>query len=304
MKRWRRLAVWTVATLVGLPVAVAAIAWCNSELAMRQRFVVADPPLPPAGDDAARHGRHVFESRGCADCHGMRGEGRVVLDVPPMRMVASNLTPVGRGALYDADAFARAVRHGVAHDGSPLRLMPIVDYTDMSDADVAALAAYVASLPPIERDPGRTQVRLLGRVLHLLGQIELVPAAGIDHTPRRRIAPAVAASFEYGGYLAHTCRGCHGVDYRGQRVPGTPPEIPPATDLTALHDWQPDDFIRVMREGLRPDGRALHPIMPWQAFRAMTDEELSALWLYFDGLSDARLAAAGVANARGTASGQ
>jgi mono/diheme cytochrome c family protein len=295
MKRWRRIMVWTAAALLAVPVAVIATAWCSSELAMRQRFVVDDPPLPVAGDGAVAHGRHVYESRGCADCHGMRGEGRVVLDVAPLRMVASNLTPAGRGGLYDADTFARAIRHGVAHDGAPLRLMPIVDYKDMSDDDAAALVAYLASLDPVDSDPGATQVHLLGRVLHLFGQIDLVPAAGIDHAPRQRIAPPAAVSFEYGGYLAHTCRGCHGVDYRGQRIPGTPPDVPPASDLTALGDWTSDDFTRVMREGLRPDGRALHPIMPWQAFRAMTDEELSALWMYFDGLADARGALPGSA---------
>lgn len=292
MKRWLRVVLVIVAVSAVVPTAVIAAAFWSSEQALRQRFVVADPPLPPLDAGAIEHGRHLFESRGCADCHGMRGEGRVVLDVAPMRMVASNLTPAGRGARYDSESFARAIRHGIAHDGSPLRLMPVVDYMDMSDTDVAALASYLGALAPVEHDPGETKVHLLGRVLHLFGQIDLVPAAGIDHAPRQRIAPAASVSAVYGGYLAQTCRGCHGMNYRGQRIPGTPAAIPPASDLTALKGWDNADFVRVMREGLRPDGRALHPIMPWQAFRAMTEDELAALWLYFDGLGAASEAVA------------
>jgi mono/diheme cytochrome c family protein len=143
-------------------------------------------------------------------------------------------------------------------------------------------------LPPVEHEPGRTEIRLLGRVLHLFGQLQLVPAAGIDHRPRPRAAPAVAATSAYGEYLAHTCSGCHGRGYRGGPIPGMPPDLPPASDLAAMDGWQAGDFVRAMREGVRPDGRDLHPLMPWQAFRTMTDAELSALWLFFAGLGDDR----------------
>lgn len=270
-----------------LAIATLAAAWFTSEHALDQRFEIADPRLPAAGPDAVDHGRHIYESRGCADCHGLRGEGRVVMDVPPVRMVSSNLTPAGKGRLYDGDAFARAIRHGVGHDGRPLRLMPVIDYAEMSDDDAAALVTYLQALPAVDHDPGSTDIRWLGRLLYLAGQIDLVPGERVDHAPRVRSAPAVAMTADYGGYLAHTCRGCHGADYRGQRVPGTPPEMPAASDLTALRDWRDADFLRVMREGIRPDGRVLHPLMPWQAFRTMTDDELGALWLYFDGLKEA-----------------
>lgn len=283
MNRFFRISAYL---LIAIALAIAtlfALAWWSSERAMNLRIVVNDAPLPIADADGIEHGRHLFHSRGCSDCHGERGEGRVVLDVPPMRMVSSNLTPGGAGRFYDADAFGRAIRHGVAHDGRPLKLMPIVDYADLSDADTSALAAYLGTMPPVDNDPGTTEIRWLGRVLHLAGKLDLVPATRIDHTPRVRPAPAVAATAEYGAYLARTCRGCHGVDYRGQRVHGTPPEMPAASDLTVLRDWRRADLARAMREGIRPDGRVLHPLMPWQAFRSMTDDEVTALWLFFSG---------------------
>lgn len=281
MKRalsWLGLAALAVLTLL---IGAFAFAWWSSERVLSLRIDVADPPLARVGDDGRAHGRHLFHSRGCSDCHGERGEGRVVFDVPPARVVASNLTAAGEGRHYDRDAFGRAVRHGVAHDGRALRFMPIEDYAELSDADAAALAAYLESLPAVDNDPGTTQVRPLGRLLHAFGQLELVPARHVDHRPRERAAPAPAATAEFGAYVARTCRGCHGGGYRGGRVPGTPPEMPPASDLTALHDWQAEDFRRLMREGLRPDRTPVHPLMPWQAFRTMTDVELSAMWLFF-----------------------
>lgn len=287
----RRIGVWlarALAVVAVLVVATLLVALWSSEQELARRFVVADPPLPAVDAAGLAHGGHLFRSRGCSDCHGERGEGREVLDVPPMRMVASNLTPAGAGRHYDIDAFGRAIRHGVGHDGRSLVLMPVQDYAELSDADTAALAAWLARLPAVEHEPGRSEIRLLGRILHLFGQLQLVPAAGVDHRPRPRLAPAAAATRAYGEYLAHTCSGCHGRDYRGGRVPGTPPDAPAASDLAALDGWQAADFVRVMREGLRPDGRDLHPLMPWQAFRTMTDEELAALWRYFSALASAR----------------
>ena len=60
-----------------------------------------------------------------------------------------------------------------------------------------------------------------------------------------------------------------------------------AANLTpeAIGDWTEADFFRAMREGRRPDGRGLDPFMPWRSFSAMSDTELSALWLYLQSAS-------------------
>lgn len=287
MKRTLILLGLTGLSLLMLSIGVLALAWWSSERLLSMRIEVADPPLAKVDADGLAQGRHLYHSRGCSDCHGERGEGRVVFDVPPAKVVASNLTPAGPGRYYDRDAFGRAIRHGVGHDGRPLRFMPIGDYAELGDADTAALAAYLLSLSHVEHDPGQTRIRPLGHLLHLFGQLELVPARHVDHRPRERVAPAVAATVDYGAYVARTCSGCHGSDYRGGRVPGTPPDLPAASDLTTLHAWQADDFVRLMREGVRPDSSLVHPLMPWQAFRTMTDVELSALWLYFQSLATA-----------------
>ena len=70
-------------------------------------------------------------------------------------------------------------------------------------------------------------------------------------------------------------------------VPGTPPTANLTLHPDALGTWRRDDFVRVMRTGVRPDGRVLHPMMPWREFGTMTDTELDALWAHFGTLPPA-----------------
>lgn len=279
---------WSVGIVLLIGVLLAGLlgtAHWNFERALQQRFVISDPPLPASADDAAlAQGAHLFGSRGCSDCHSEGGEGRVFLDAAPMRLVATNLTPAGRGRHYDIDTLGRAIRHSVAFDGRPLIHMPSRDYAELSDADTAALAAYIKSLPPSSNDPGPSRVHALGRVLYLLGQLPILEAEHIDHRPRTRTAPEPGDNIAYGAYVARTCIGCHGVEFRGGKVLGTPPEFPPASDLTAMPGWREADFVRLMREGKRPDDSDVHPLMPWGAFSRMSDDELSALFRYFRSL--------------------
>jgi mono/diheme cytochrome c family protein len=126
---------------------------------------------------------------------------------------------------------------------------------------------------------------VLPRVLFALGRMPLLPALTLDHAqvgPAQ--APAAAVDAEYGRYVAQTCIGCHGPGLSGGRVPGTPPQFPPARnitpDATGIGGWSEADFVRAMREGKRPDGAPIDPFMPWKSFAAMTDVEMAALWAY------------------------
>jgi mono/diheme cytochrome c family protein len=276
------LIVFCAAMAVGL----FATAWVISERDLARVYAVNDPPLTLSRDpETLAHGAHLYLTRGCADCHGERGEGMEVLDAPGvMRLVGPNITPPALAGRYDADAIAAAIRHGVKPDGRPLFFMPSWDWQHLSDEDTVALVAHIQSLPASDHDPGPFQVRPLARILNLFGQFPLTPADQIDHSPRQREAPAVAVSVEYGRYLAGTCIGCHGPDLAGQRVPGTPPDFPAAPSLHATADalgaWSEADFNRALREGRGPDGREFHPIMPWHALKHMTEVEVAAVWVY------------------------
>ena len=78
----RKFLKWA-ATLLGLVLAVAvllfAFAWIQTERGLARTYVVNDPPLPFPNDAATlAHGAHLFKTRGCADCHGEDGNGRLV----------------------------------------------------------------------------------------------------------------------------------------------------------------------------------------------------------------------------------
>lgn len=293
MKRIIRMLAYGLLTLVVLAAGVLGIAWWRTEVALARVYTLAEVELPVSGDPAqVERGRHLAVTRGCTDCHGDDLAGRVVIDAGPVGLyVAANLTPAGAGAGMDANLFEHAVRHGVGRDGRPLRFMPATDFAAMGDDDVAALYAYVKSVPPATRELPETWIGPLGRVLYLFDQVPvLLTAESVDHAAASapRVAPVVAATADYGRYLAQGCTGCHGERFAGGRIPGAPPDLPIAANLTpdpsGLGAWSEADFMRAIRDGKRPDGSAIDPFMPWKSLGHMTDTELRALYAYLRSL--------------------
>jgi cytochrome c553 len=233
-------------------------------------------------------GAHVAAIRACTDCHGADLGGRVMTDdVAFGRVTASNLT-AGRGgvgaAYTDAD-WDRAVRHGVRPDGRGLVVMPSYEYHGMSDDDFRALVAYLRSRPPVDREIPEDRLGPIGRFLVATNAFPAFSAVMIDHAAPRPEAPAPGPTAAYGAYLAATCHGCHGPVLTGRGLPGQPPGTPESANLTpdpetGLGTWSEADFARALREGVRPDGRRLHPLMPLAMTAQFTDTEVAALWAH------------------------
>jgi hypothetical protein len=53
---------------------------------------------------------------------------------------------------------------------------------------------------------------------------------------------------------------------------------------TGLGNWNSDDIVKAIRTGVRLDGRELAPIMPWQAFSYLTDDDAYAIAAYLKSL--------------------
>lgn len=52
---------------------------------------------------------------------------------------------------------------------------------------------------------------------------------------------------------------------------------------TGIAEWSEENFIQAMRTGKhqgQPNGRDILPPMPWTNLKAMTDDDLKALWAY------------------------
>jgi cytochrome c553 len=239
----------------------------------------------PADAAAIEWGRHLVNAvTACQDCHGPDLAGRVMIDDPAALLAAPNLTS-GRGGIgghFTVEDWVRAIRHGVRRDGSSLLVMPSYAYAKMTDRDLGAMIAYLRQLPPVDNELPAMKLRPLGRALVAVGAFDEEFAA--RKVPQRVGHGDVdqGATPEYGAYLAGIsgCTSCHRPDLTGG--PAGPPEAPPAPDISpvALADWSHDDFVRVMREGRRPDGSELSDFMPWRFMAGMTDEELEAIWLF------------------------
>jgi mono/diheme cytochrome c family protein len=294
LQRWIKVTVVGLACLLAAAAAAFAYAVHRGD-AKRERTLSVPARTIALRDDPASIGRghYLFESRGCAECHGHDGAGRVFIDDPRsgMRVVAPNISP-GPGSVvagYLAEDWERALRHGVKPDGRPLMVMPAEDYSGLTDDDVAAVVAFVRHLPPTAGGAADFELPLLVRALY--GAEFITDAAQkIDHAlpPARPVAEGVTVA--HGQYVGQACRGCHGAHLSGGPIPGAPPDWPAAANLTpgeggVLRRYPgAQAFKDMLRSGRRPDGSVVSPVMPFAALGRMSDVDIDALYLYLASL--------------------
>jgi cytochrome c/cbb3-type cytochrome c oxidase subunit III len=131
-----------------------------------------DKPLPaswgppvghvdtPPKEDKIAYGKYLAGPVArCMDCHteppqpgeaARLGAGGKEFHGPWGISVSANLTPSGLGDWSDAE-IEQAIRTGVARDGHKLfPPMPFAAYKNIADDDMAALIAYLRSLPALE----------------------------------------------------------------------------------------------------------------------------------------------------------
>ena len=65
------------------------------------------------------------------------------------------------------------------------------------------------------------------------------------------------------------------------------PNITPDVE-TGAGTWTDEQFARAIREGIGHDGRRLFPVMPYQHFRAMSDEDLASVIVYLRSIEPVR----------------
>lgn len=57
---------------------------------------------------------------------------------------------------------------------------------------------------------------------------------------------------------------------------------------TGAGTWTDDQLVRAIREGIGHDGRALFPMMPYQRFRSLSDEDVASIVVYLRALPPVR----------------
>lgn len=218
-----RFALAALATLAGLALAAFSVAAWMGERKLARTVEVRVVPVAFVKDAASvRLGKYLFETRGCAHCHGADGRGAVVFEDGSFVVKAPDITPGGAAKVYTEADWVRAVRHGVSPAGRALIVMPSEDYNRMNDGDFAALVAYARSLPPGPGTPAQIRMPLMVKALYAAGLV-LDSTEKIDHRlPPSQPVP-VGATVEHGAYVAQMCTGCHGATYSGGKIPGLRP---------------------------------------------------------------------------------
>ncbi len=283
MKRFFKWLGIVAGGLVGVVLVVFLISYFVSEGKLNKAYDTTVPTVAVVSDSASiARGNHLTTIYGCRNCHSGNLGGRVFIDAPPFRMVASNLTAGkgGVGSKYTNDDYVRCIRFGIRPNGHSLMMMPNVSFYHLSDGDLSSIIAYIRSVPPVDNDLPKSELRPLGRVITTVAGMGLAAEAVADHSVERVANPGPAATAEFGRYMFTTaCMECHGDHAQGGDNPdpnGMP--IPPLD--TAAH-WSTAQFMSTIRTGTNPNGRALDgDQMPWKSFQAMTDDELTALHLY------------------------
>lgn len=250
------------------------------------------PELTVAGTPEQLARGEYLANISCLGCHGSYPDGMEGAPAFPLvggvdlaaaegfgfvgQLAAENLTPGGKLAGYTDGEIFRALRHGVDQDGRLLGFMSLLSVGELSDADLEALIAFLRAQPTATTDgPTGDKVNFVGLLFWGAG---LFPAP--EKRPDTIAAPAPGPTAEYGKYMATIgdCRGCHGSDMTGTPASPVGPAIPnprPLVGETTL-----EQFVEMMRSGVKPDGVAFPDTMPWESAAAMNDDDLAALYTY------------------------
>ena len=261
-----------------------------SNRALNQTFELYDVPnlTLPEGDELdtlIEEGQHIYITRGCTSCHGDNGGGAVMIDDPALGTISASNFTSGAGGVADnyetVGDWVRAIQHGVRPDGTSVFIMPSKAYSNMREAEMLAVIAYIQSLEPVDNDTELYQLGPVGRALIGLGQIPPI-ASTIDHDTVFLSQVEKEPSVEYGATLGKICMDCHGENLGGAESP----DGIWAHNLTShengfVGNYDLDGFVETLRTGQTPDGRVLDAAaMPYAYFGQMDDIELEAIYLY------------------------
>lgn len=283
--------------LLGLAALAASTLVVGARMGERKMNRIVDIEVAPVAvrDDAASvdRGRYLYRSRGCTECHGIDGAGKdVVNDGQGMHIHAPNITP-GEGSVvtgYRPADWVRTLRHGVKPDGRPAIVMPSEDYARMTDADLAAMVAYLRQMPPVAGTAAVLELPPLVKTLYATGVMHDA-AEIIDHGLAPSVPVPEAVTAAHGAYVVNSCIGCHGATLSGGKIPGAPPEWPAAANLTPgegsamAHYPTPEAFAQMLKTGRRPDGTVVSAVMPFLSLKELNDTDVRAMYLHLKELA-------------------
>jgi mono/diheme cytochrome c family protein len=262
--------------------------------------------------DRLERGRYLAVLSDCAACHTVPGgqpfAGGLALQTPFGTLVAPNITPdqeTGIGNLTDGE-FLAALRDGRGHNGRRLYpAMPYPAYTKLSDDDVLAIRAYLATIRSASN-------LVISNQLPFPFNIRLAMAFwnALNFTPGRyQPNPEKSVQWNRGAYIvegAAHCGTCHtpktmlGGDKNDKALAGATLQGWYAPDITndprkGIGGWSKDELVQYLKTGTNSWTLASGPMADavTHSTSRMTDEDISAIATYLkDGSAPASVSRA------------
>ena len=277
MKKWT---LRIVGALVALLVVALGVVYVASARAMARTYPFRAVPLTLPTDSASlARGAHLVDAS-CRGCHSETLQGAVMFEQAGVaRLVAPNV--IEKLARYSDAEFAGFMRYGVRKDGTSLMVMPPPGFYHMSDADLAAIIAYLRTLPAPQ--PAALPVSSygpLGRLGMMMGQFETA-VHYIDTTVARVGADSAYLTTRRGEYLVRMiCAECHGLGLTGDPAR-------PSPSLAGAAGYDLAAFTTLLRTGTPRLATTKLTLMAEVAkanLRKLTDDEISAIHGYLSAL--------------------
>jgi cytochrome c553 len=286
MKKPLRILGLGLGGLLGLIGVAAVVIYVWSEVILQRHYEAEPQPLVEAPPELVAQGYRLARLHGCLSCHGEGLAGNHVFEAWPVGdIIAPNLTKLAR--LRTDEQLTIAIRQGIGPGGRGLLVMTSAVHARMLPEETAALIAWLRSLPVKDGEEKPFKLRLLGRLMLVLGDFRLQPVAVKQY--RQLMPPDLGPEHAKGRQLAASiCAECHGPDLNGGPTPfadtnpsfGRTFNLPPSLDIVVAYDLE--QFRTLMKTGVPPSGRDLGMMasVAKRDLSHLTDDEISALHGY------------------------
>ena len=286
MKKVLRVLGYGLGGLLALILVAVLVLYVWSEIILRRHYEAQPQPMAAATPEMVAQGYRLARLHGCLSCHGEGLTGNELFEAWPVGdIVAPNLTKIARQRTDEE--LTIAIRQGIAPDGRGLLVMTSAVHARMPPEETAALITWLRSLPVKDGDERPFKLRLVGRLMLILGDFRLQPLAVTEY--RKMLPPDLGPRHAKGRQLAASiCAECHGPDLSGGPTPmadtnpsfGRPYNLPPNLDIVGAYDIE--QFRKLLKTGIPPSGKDLGMMssVAKRDFSQFTDEEVKALHGY------------------------
>ena len=223
----------------------AAILLCLAACQQKPAQLTYEGANYESGVAKVAHGKRLAVILDCTGCHGSNLQGTNLADKPQDgAMYAPNITLLLEK--YSDAELNKLIRHGVPKDGREFWFMPVESYHFLSDADLAALIAYLRTVKP---GGNPLPPFAFNRVEHkdveqgLLGNAEAQIRKYRDNPP-----VDLGPQHAWGRYLIQTtCTACHNNALQGW------PNFTPNLDIAGT--YSKPELTRLLTTGESKTGK-------------------------------------------------